>query len=247
MRRRLAVSAVLLLAVPAFAQPAEAPPTATPTKQVHRGGGGTRRAGRAAMTPAATTAGAVTNPNGSYAPASELPEGGPTPHAEGQYGGVPDAAHAPATDAKHKGRHPSKGTLSWIGFEPKNGGAEVFFQSAAPFAVAQTVEGGTLVVMLTGLTRQVANTRRPIDTHFFDNPVASISARAVGAAGATRTHAAHAAGIEVRIAFKNAKDAKEASVRASTEADGLYYAYLDFPEGADAGATQPTMADPETP
>jgi hypothetical protein len=37
----------------------------------------------------------------------------------------------------------------------------------------------------------------------------------------------------VKIAFKNAKDAKEATVRTATEADGMYYAYLTFGEGTE--------------
>src|SRR5205823_12650722 len=35
-------------------------------------------------------------------------------------------------------------------------------------------------------------------------------------------------GIEVKITFKNPKDAKEGALRTATEADGMYYAYLDF-------------------
>jgi hypothetical protein len=170
------------------------------------------------------------------------------PHKEGQYGGVnpgePPAHDPPARPTKPR-RPPPKGTLTWIGFEAKDGGAEVFFQSVAPFELTQRVEGGSLIVHL-GLPRLGHNTWRQVDTRFFDNPLASIVARAVGAARATKTRPARAAGIEARITFKNAKDAREAQVRTATEADGMYYAYLTFPEGTDAPATgAPTIQEPE--
>jgi hypothetical protein len=167
------------------------------------------------------------------------------PHREGQYGGVtpgetpPRDPSAPAAKAK---RPPPRGTLTWVGFEPKNGGAEVFFQSVAPFELTQHVEGATLVVHL-GLSRLGHNTWRQIDTRFFDNPLSGIVARTVVAARATKGRPAHGAGIEARIAFKNPGDAKQATVRTATEADGLYYAYVSFPEGAASAAT-PSSAPP---
>lgn len=172
------------------------------------------------------------------------------PHKEGQYGGVspgdPPGDLRPATEKSARGkRPPPKGTLTWIGFEAKNGGAEVFFQSVAPFTLEQHVEGGALVVHL-GLTKLGPNTWRQVDTRFFDNPLSNIVARAVGAQRATKTRSARAAGIEARIAFKSAKDAREATVRTATEADGRYYAYLAFPEGADS-STVPSTATPGDP
>jgi hypothetical protein len=170
------------------------------------------------------------------------------PHKEGQYGGVtpgePQPRDSPVKPARPR-RPPPKGTLTWIGFEAKDGGAEVFFQSVAPFELTQRVEGATLVVHLS-LPRLGHNTWRQVDTRFFDNPLSGIVARAVGAARATKDRPARAAGIEARIAFKNAKDAREAAVRTATEADGMYYAYLKFPEGTGAPATAaPTVQEPE--
>jgi hypothetical protein len=145
-------------------------------------------------------------------------------HSEGEYGGVsPDH---PEPNAKPM-KKPTPGTLSWIGFEAKNGGAEIFLQSVSPFEISQYVAGSTLVVV-TKLSRLGQNTWRDVDTRYFDSPVSHIVAKYVGAARATKTEPAHGAGVEVRVAFKNAKDAHEAAVRATTEADGLYYAYLTF-------------------
>ncbi|MBC7976192.1 MAG: hypothetical protein H7138_14565 [Myxococcales bacterium] len=172
------------------------------------------------------------------------------PHKEGQYGGVTPGESQPrdaaAKPAKPK-RPPAKGTLTWIGFEAKDGGAQVFFQSVGPFELSQRVEGASLVVHLR-LSRLGHNTWRQVDTRFFDNPLAGVVARTVRATRTTRARPGHAAGIEARIAFKNAKDVKEASVRTATEADGMYYAYLSFPEGTDGNPalpSAPSMADPE--
>jgi hypothetical protein len=161
---------------------------------------------------------------------------------EGDYGGVkPGTSSTRDRPAKVA---PRKGSLSWIGFESKPNGADVFLQSAGAFEVAQRLEKGVLVVRLTGLSQLGHNTWRFIDTRFFDTPIARIVAKRVGAA---RGHGAgidlppHSHGsaanpgragvIEVRISFKRAADAREATIRSATEADGLYYAYLAFPGG----------------
>lgn len=172
------------------------------------------------------------------------------PHKEGHYGGVTpgDAApRDPAAQPVKLRRPPARGTLTWIGFEAKAGGAEVFFQSVAPFELTQRVEGNQLIVHL-GLSRLGRNTWRQIDTRFFETPLANIVARSVGAARASKARPGQRAGIEARIAFKNAGDARQATLRSATEADGMYYAYLSFPEtSADtAGAAGAAATNPAT-
>ena len=155
---------------------------------------------------------------------AEDPKG---PNPEGDYGGVqPGEGKKPDTSKKPK-KAPPKGTLSWIGFETKGGGSDVFFQSVAAFSVNQRVDGGALVVTLSGLTKLGHNTWRPIDTRFFDTPIARITAKKKGK------------GIEVRVAFKNAKDATQGSVKTATEADGMYYAYLSFAGGSSSSSKEP--------
>jgi hypothetical protein len=142
-------------------------------------------------------------------------------------------------------RPPPKGTLTWIGFEARDGGAQVFLQSVAPFEVRQHLEGSTLVAHLS-LTHLGANTWRQVDTRFFETPLAGVIARGVGAARATKTQPAHGPGIEVRISFKNPKDAREGALRTATEADGMFYAYLAFPAGAAAAPASKRPAEPES-
>lgn len=153
------------------------------------------------------------------------------PKREGDYGGV-----EPGKKPEKPRRPPSKGTLSWIGFEAKDGGAQLFFQSVAPFEVTQRMQGSTLVATLS-LSKLGTNTWRRIDTRFFENPLANVVAKKKGRS------------IVVHVTFKNPKDAREGSVRTATEADGMYYAYLSFPQGtptSDAPApSKPPAGDVE--
>lgn len=157
-----------------------------------------------------------------------------TPHKEGDYGGVvPGQTTRPESGAKAKPkRPPPRGTLSWIGFEARDGGAQVFFQSVAPFSVTQRIDGAMLIVSL-DLQKLGGNTWRPVDTRFFDNPLSSIVAKR-----------ARGKRVEVKIKFKNPKDAREGTIRSQAEADGMHYVYLTFPEGADTG-TPATTTEPE--
>lgn len=154
------------------------------------------------------------------------------PHKEGVYGGVapgqPQAKPEPRPTRTKK--PPTKGTLSWIGFEAKDGSAQVFLQSVAPFEATQKIENGALVIHLS-LTKLGANAGRQVDTRFFDNPIAMI-----------RAHKAKR-GVDVRVTFKNPKDTREATLRTATEPDGFYYAYLAFPEGTPDPNVKSTTPD----
>ena len=145
-------------------------------------------------------------------------------HPEGQYGGVEPGHPAKPEPGKKAKKPPPKGTLSWIGFEAKDGGTQLFFQSVAPFNVTQHLEKDTLVIEL-DLNRLGQNTWRQLDTRFFDTPISRIIARK-----------ARKKGLEVRVTFKNPKDAKEAAMRNTTEGDGFSYVYLTFAGGGAAPA-----------
>jgi hypothetical protein len=144
-------------------------------------------------------------------------------HAEGEYGGVEPGHGAP----KHM-KAPPKGTLAWVGFEAKGGSTELFFQSIAAFEVTQHLDGNTLVVDLGGLTKLGQNTWRQLDTRFFDTPISKI----VAGYGKSRA-------IEVRVTFKNPKEAAQAQMRTATEGDGYFYAYLTFGGGGAPSAQNP--------
>lgn len=145
--------------------------------------------------------------------------GAPQQRREGEYGGVTPGRPDPGARPAKPRRPPPKGTLTWIGFEAKDGGAQLFLQSVAPFEVTQRMEGATLVIHAS-LQRLGGNTWRPVDTRFFDNPLANIVAK----------RARTKRGIDVRVTFKDPKAARQGTVRTATEPDGYHYAYITFSE-----------------
>jgi hypothetical protein len=98
-----------------------------------------------------------------------------THHREGEYGGVsPDGR--PSPDAKRV--VPPAATLGWIGYRPGDAGAELFLMAAQPFSVEQRLEDGQVVLTLVGVRKLGRNLRRPLDTRFFDGPLATASIHA---------------------------------------------------------------------
>ena len=167
-------------------------------------------------------------------------------HREGVYGGVNPIEPADANKVKHKDAAAKK-TLHWIGFQQERGSTEVFLQAAEPFTIDQHVDGKTLVVSISGLTRLGKNVRRPLDTRYFDGPIVRITSKARRAQRARRGHAAVAAGVDVTIAFRDGS-AVTADVRTATENDGMYYAYLTFSGGSgDARPAAPPPPEPPAP
>lgn len=170
----------------------------------------------------------------------------PEPNREGEYTGAKPGVR-PGENEGRPQKKPRPGILSWIGFEAKDGGATVWLQSASSLQVEQRMDGATLIVHLGGVRRLVRNLRRHVDTRFFDTSIARITAKPVSARRARKGRPAQKAGVEVRITFKNAKDAREGTLRTATEADGLNYGYLAFPPGVDfqgdGGTIDPNAID----
>jgi hypothetical protein len=162
------------------------------------------------------------------APAVAQPAEGGVVKKEGEYGGITPGQAQPPEQGK-KRRAPARKTLAWLGFTPKEGGSsELFFAAIDTFTVSQRMDGATLVIVLEGLTKQARNTRRPLDTRFFDVAVARVTSKVVRAKRARRGAAGHPGGVEVRVRFKDAKDAREGTLRTDKGADGMFYAYLSF-------------------
>lgn len=161
---------------------------------------------------------------------------------EGEYGGVkPGVLPRNASGRPVKGARP--GTLTWVGFQDEGGVAKIFLQAAGEFSYSQRVEGSTIVIHLEGIKRLALNVRRPVDTRFFDTPVSRITVKKVGRRKASKGRPARKAGYEVRIALKRGEAAREVPARTATEADGMFYLYLDVgPSGAAAPAEEPAPA-----
>ncbi|HVV84389.1 MAG TPA: hypothetical protein VHE35_15080 [Kofleriaceae bacterium] len=160
------------------------------------------------------------------------------PHPEGVYGGVDPSEPTGPDKVRHKDAG-AKNTLHWIGFQQQASSADVFLQAAQPFTVEQHVEGATLVVSISGLTKLGLNVRRPLDTRYFDGPIVRVTAKARRAHGKRKGHPAVAAGIDVTITFRDGKPVP-GDLRTATEADGMFYAYLTFAGG-------PTTPEPPAP
>jgi hypothetical protein len=158
-----------------------------------------------------------------------------THHREGEYGGVsPDGR--PSPDAKRV--VPPAATLGWIGYRPGDAGAELFLMAAQPFSVEQRLEDGQVVLTLVGVRKLGRNLRRPLDTRFFDGPLARVAAKVVKARRARRGQPAVAGGVEIRVGFKPGAPIAVGTVRTATEKDGLFYLYLGF-AGASPAADNP--------
>lgn len=151
------------------------------------------------------------------------------PHKEGVYGGVNPGARDAGGGRQRKPT--ARKTLHWIGFQADDGRATVFLQAVEPFTLEQEVVAGAVVLHVDGLTKLGRNTRRPIETRYFDGPVTRITAKARKARRAGKGHPRIGAGLDVTIAFRDGK-ASAGAVRTATEADGMYYAYLTFAAGA---------------
>lgn len=183
---------------------------------------------------------------GAAAPPPAEPAPAPA-RAEGDYGGVRPGAAPPAESATVRRAKPAKQLLTWIGFTPaSDGSSELFFQAGSAFSAQQRMEGAALVVLLDGLRHQTPNTQRPLDTRYFNTAIARISARPTRAVRGGKGRPARPAGIEVRIEFRDPRDAKEAAARSETGADGLSYVYLSFGPSS-APQTPPTAAPASEP
>ncbi|MCB9563621.1 MAG: hypothetical protein H6709_12435 [Kofleriaceae bacterium] len=154
-------------------------------------------------------------------PDTSQPAGGAAEHKEGEYGGVRPGD----VDGE---KRPRAGTLSWIGFSAADGVARLFLQSTGAVTYEQRVEGPRLIVRLDGVKHLGKHVRRPLDTRFFDGPVARVSVKKVSARRARKGKPARKAGIEVTILFKQASDAREAQARTAHEDDGYDYLYLEL-------------------
>lgn len=162
---------------------------------------------------------------------------------EGDYGGV-----TPGSSPKqHRKLRKRKNAVSWVGFQARpDGGARLFVRMANELSFTQSVNGPVLTVHLEGARFRHRNTRRRLDVRFFRTVVQLITSKRVSRRGARKGKPARKAGIEIRIRFKNARYAGEASTSVKTEKDGYTYLYLDFqpgPSDEDSGSIK--LSDPE--
>jgi hypothetical protein len=133
----------------------------------------------------------------------------------------------PGEAASRKPRRPDR--LTWVGFQPKDDGTStLFLQLSSEVPFAQEVTNGKLVVKLEGARYGNPNTRRRLDTRFFEGALQQVTSKAVSRRRARRDQPERTAGIELTISFKNPADAGEARAEMRQEEDGFHYLYLNF-------------------
>lgn len=164
------------------------------------------------------------------------------PNREGEYSGiVPDRA---PEDGKRKKRKKRKNAISWVGFQPLDGGrSRLFVRMANELQYTQQLVGNVLYVNIVGARYRHRNTRRRLDTRHFDTSLKLVTNARVSARRARKNRHARQRGIELKISFKDSKDAREASASMSAGKDGYTYLFLEFPPAAGAGSV--TISDPE--
>jgi hypothetical protein len=158
----------------------------------------------------------------------------PAPRAAGTYQGVAPAEGAARGAAeRHRPRAGGAPRVTWLGFQPTpGGGARVFVRLDRDVRHAERVQDGALVVSLGGARAARANTRRFLDTRFFDTPVERVALERARARPGER---GRGRGLELVIRFKSAAGARPIAAETSAGADGFTYLLVDVP-GAGAGA-----------
>ena len=169
------------------------------------------------------------------------------PNREGEYGGiVPE--RDPAADDRRRKQRKRKNAISWVGFQPWDGGrARLFVRLANELEYTQNLVGSALYVNIARARYRHKNTRRRLDMRHFDTALELVTGKRVSARRARKNRPARKRGIELRITFKDAKDAREASASMTTGKDGYTYLNLDFPpgSGSSGGGGGITISDPE--
>lgn len=166
----------------------------------------------------------------------------PAPHAEGEYGGV--------VPGKSPFRKRRRDTMTWIGFQPRaDGSSLLFIQLTNELSYEQEVDKGFLVIRLAGAKYGDKNSRRRLDVRFFDTLLAQVTSKRVPARRAReagkggKARPAQRAGIEVRVEFKDRKDARPGTASLRTDKDGFSYLLFEFGPPAQTGGASP--GDPE--
>ncbi|HKE13921.1 MAG TPA: hypothetical protein VKB80_03575 [Kofleriaceae bacterium] len=169
----------------------------------------------------------------------------PPAGAPGTYQGVAPGQGAKEGHRPHRGRTP---TVTWLGFQPQPGGAaRVFVQLDRELVHAQTIEDGAVVIALTGARVAHSNSRRFLDTRFFDTPVERISietghhrspARSSGGRHKAKAPQRGGRGLELVIRFKHPAEARRLTASLSAAKDGYTYLMVDVPPAAEASKSQ---------
>lgn len=147
----------------------------------------------------------------------------------GAYSGVEPGQDAPPGHRPRRGKYP---LVTWIGFQPLEGGSSrVFIQLDRDVSHHESVRGGALVIALDNCRYANTNARRHLDTRFFETPVERVTTRPI-----RRRKGSRGSGVEVAIRFKNPAEARELAPTKSIGKDGMVYLMVELGPGSAAPA-----------
>jgi hypothetical protein len=142
---------------------------------------------------------------------------------KGEYSGVKPG------DSPYKAPAKPRNLVSWIGYQPLQGGASrVFVQLTNEVPYSQRVENNVLIVKLDGVRYRNRNVSRRLDMRFFDSALRQVISKRVFKQRARKNRPAQTPGIELRIHFKTPADAAQATATMRAAKDGYHYLLLDF-------------------
>jgi hypothetical protein len=157
-------------------------------------------------------------------PAGQVSLGGGS-NQVGDYSGVEPGQEAPPGHRPRRGKYP---LVTWIGFQPQEGGSSrVFIQLDRDISHQESVRGGALVIVLDKARYANTNARRHLDTRFFESAVERITTSPV-----RRRKGSRASGVEVAIRFKNPGDARDLTPSKSIGKDGMVYLMVEVGPGS---------------
>jgi hypothetical protein len=155
----------------------------------------------------------------------------------GAYAGVePGEAQPPPAFhrvARRRGRR-RRAVLTWPGFTPLgDGGSRFFVQTTEPRVTETHIEQGRIVIVFPDSTTHVRNSRRWLETRFFNTPV--------------RRARLERRGRRDMALVLHLREGVTVSPRVTTQAapgGSFHYVYVDFPPGDYAPVVTPAPGEP---
>lgn len=157
-----------------------------------------------------------------------------TPHPLSEYSGVtPGEGDRPPAEGRigrgtARGRRRAPATVvTWPGFQPASpgGGTRFFVQTSAPITTTTTSSPGRVEITFPNARTHLGNTRRWLETEFFDTPV-------------LRAHFERRGRHDLVLVFflRNALGggspvSATPTVTTGTDSSGYFFTYIDFPAG----------------
>lgn len=155
-----------------------------------------------------------------------------TPHPLTEYSGVtPGEGDRPPAEGRIRPgratrRRPPSTVVTWPGFQPAagGGGSRFFVQTNAAIATTTSPSPGRVEILFPNARTHLSNTRRWLETEFFDTPV-------------LRAHFERRGHDLVLVFFlRNALGGTSPvsatpTVTSGTDSSGYFFTYIDFPPG----------------